>query len=123
MAEHLVKIAPSPIQGNGLFAVVDIPKGTKISYFTGVEMSYRDFKAKYGNDWRFVYQRPPWLAQIVAKDCRNLVTYVNDGYFGSGPGLHNCHLKSRWLITDRLIRAGEELLLKYPNNYWSKLKH
>ncbi len=115
----LVEVRQSNIEGLGLFARTEIPAGTKIGYFTGVEMSYRDFKSKYGNDWRFVYQqRPYWLPQIVAKDKRNLVTYVNDGHHGDmAPGYHNCILSKRWLVTFEDIEQDEELLLQYPKNY------
>lgn len=114
----LCQIRPSPIDGHGVFAISDIQAGTQISQFTGIEMSYQDFKAKYGNDYTYTYQRRPyWLPWTVAKDCRNLITYVNDGYFGRGPGLHNCVLRRGWLVAERDISAGEELLLRYPTNY------
>ena len=116
--EATLEIRDSSVHGKGVFTLAPIRAGTRISEFTGVEMSYRDFKAKYGKDYRHTYQqRPYWLPWIVAKEERNLITYVNDGYYGKGPGYHNCVLKKRWLVADRDITEGEELLLRYPGNY------
>lgn len=113
-------ISRSEVDGYGVFARTRIPAGTRISEFTGVEMSYQDFKAKYGNDYTFTYQRRPyWLSWIVAKEKRNLITYVNDGYFGKAPNYHNCILQRKWLVSIREIEPGEELLLQYPKNYFT----
>ena len=116
----ITKIQPSQIHGLGVFATKDIPKGTKISYFEGIEMTYKEFWAKYGKDYRYCYKRLPWLPLIVAKEKRNLITYVNDAYFGQEGLHHNCILKSRYLIALEDIPKGQELLLKYFPNYFEK---
>ena len=118
----MVQISPSPIEGLGVFAKVNIPKGTLISYFTGIEMSHKEFKEKYGKDKRYVYQRPPWLPLIVAKDNRNLITFINCANYGNAPKLANCFLKSRWLISQQDIKKNEELLLDYPKGYFNPPK-
>lgn len=123
--EDYVQILASPIQGQGLFAKQFIPARSKISYFDGVDMSYQDFKARYGNDphpWEFVYKRMPWQPVTVAKDCRNLITYVNDGVHGQLHPRVNCILKGGWLISNRTISPGEELLLAYHRSYWTGLR-
>lgn len=118
---QFLQIKPSKINGLGVFAKNPIPKGTKLSYFTGDEISHKDFKAKHGKDMRYVYRRMPWQPLISAKEKRNLITYVNDGHHGQLQPDHNCILKARWLIPIRDIRKGEELTLHYPDNYFKML--
>jgi hypothetical protein len=84
-------------------------------------MSYKDVQEKYGDDWRFVYRTMPWLPQIVSKDCKNLINYVNDGVYHQAVPSSNCILKSRWVIAKREIAAGEELTLDYGFQYWNPL--
>jgi hypothetical protein len=76
------EIRPSPIEGVGVFTTRLIKAKEKIVYYTGIEMSYQEFKERYGNDWRFTYRRMPWQNQLVSKDAKNLVNYVNDGMHG-----------------------------------------
>lgn len=118
-----LKILPSPIQGLGVFATDDIPLGRKLSYFTGEEITHKDFKRKYGKDMRYVYRRMPWQTLIVAKDNRNLITFVNDGHHLQAHPDHNCILKRRWLIPIHNIKKGEELTLHYPDNYFKMSPH
>lgn len=113
-----VCIKKSEVDGLGLFAVEPIVKGTKIAYFTGVEMTYKEIKERYGNDWRCIYKRMPWQTQIVSKDCKNLINFVNDGVHNQKIPKFNCILKRRWLVAIEDIPAGQELLLKYPESYW-----
>lgn len=99
----------SPIHGLGLFAKIDIPKGTKISKWDfGIEMTYDEYKDKYGKDhYRHCYLRMPWQKLICDKERNNLITFVNSS------DQPNCFLKKRWLIANQDIKQGEELLLKY----------
>jgi hypothetical protein len=121
-ARFRVSITPSPIDGMGVFADEPIKRGTKISYYTGVEMSYAEVKRRYADDWRFVYRTRPWMDQIVSKDCKNLINYVNDGVHGQAVPKSNCILKSRWLIAKGDIEPGEELTLDYGKQYWRRLE-
>lgn len=117
-----VDIKPSLIQGFGVFATKFIPKGNQINYFSGKSMTYKDFKEKYGNDWRFTYKSMPWLPIIQCKDDRNVISFVNDGHYKQDIPKHNCILKKRWLVSDIDILEGEELLLKYHDSYWKNHK-
>lgn len=112
------EILPSPIEGVGVFAKELIPAGTRIIKYTGVEMSYKEFKERYGTDWRFTYRRMPWLTQIVSKENKNLINYINDGVWGQAKGVQNVFLKEGWLWAACDINAGEELLLAYGKKYW-----
>ena len=116
----MLEIRPSPIEGNGVFTTEKILKGTKIVEFTGVEMSYKDFREKYKEDYRYTYiTRFPWITVIVAKDNRNIITYINDGVYKQKNPKVNVELKKKWLYAVEDIEADEELLLRYCTRYWT----
>jgi hypothetical protein len=125
---ELVYIKKSDIEGLGVFAKVDIPKGTKISDYYGKEMNWKTFKNKYGeyksNSLHTYPMRRIWKI-IVAKEepykSKNLTNYINEI-----PGKANCELKLRSLYAKKYIRKGTELLLEYPlgyNRFWLTKTH
>lgn len=110
----------SNIHGVGVFASNTILKGTKICDYIGIEMSWKDFLNKYGsyklNSLNTYPMRRIWKI-IVAKEepyrSENLINFINEG---QGPV--NCILKNRCLYALLDISIDEELLLKYPNDYF-----
>jgi len=123
----LVSIKKSNIEGLGVFAKEDIPKGTKIADYYGKEMTWKSFKNKYGeyklNSLHTYPMRRIWKI-IVAKEepykSRNLTNYINEITEKS-----NCELKLRSLYAKKDIKKGTELLLEYPedyNRFWLKNK-
>lgn len=123
----LVYVKKSNIEGLGVFAKEDIPKGTKISDYYGKEMKWKTFKHKYGdyktNSLHTYPMRRVWKI-IVAKEepykSKNLTNYINEI-----PGKANCELKLRALYAKKNIRKNDELLLDYPsgyNRFWLKDK-
>lgn len=113
-----LEMLPSPIEGTGVFAKERIPAKARIVKYTGTEMSYKEFKERYGNDWRFTYRRMPWQTQIVSKENKNIINYINDGIHNQTNPICNVFLKSGWLFSSCEINAGEELLLDYGKKYW-----
>jgi SET domain-containing protein len=112
------KIKPSNISGLGVFATQDIKTNTIVCTYNGEKMLKSDFKEKYGNDTKFVYQTPNFCKHLYhCKNKRNLVSYVNCGHYGQSNPDHNCTLKKRKLIAIKDINKGSELLLKYKKNY------
>lgn len=123
----LVTIKKSQIEGLGVFAKEDIPKGTKIADYYGKEMKWKTFKKKYGeyktNSLHTYPMRRIWKI-LVAKEepykSRNLTNYINEVR-----GKSNCELKLRALYAKKDIKKGQELLLDYPkdyNRFWLKNK-
>jgi len=122
----LVTIKKSKIDGLGVFALVDIPEGTKIADYYGKEMTLKNFKKKYGeykNNSLNTYRMKRINRIIVAKDepfkSKNLTNYINE------TKKPNCILKKRALYALNNIKDGEELTLKYPEDYdrfWLKNK-
>jgi len=122
-----VIIKKSKIDGLGVFAKKDIPKGTKIADYYGKEMKWKTFKKRYG-DYKsnslYTYPMRRIWKILVAKEepykSNNLTNYINEM-----KGKTNCELKLRSLYSKRDIKKGEELLLDYPkdyNRFWLKTK-
>ena len=124
---EFVTIKKSKIDGLGVFAKEDIPKGTKIADYYGKEMKWKTFKNKYGeyknNSLHTYPMRRIWKI-LVAKEepykSKNLTNYINEIR-----GKSNCELKLRALYAKKDIKKGKELLLDYPkdyNRFWLKNK-
>lgn len=114
-----VVIKKSKIDGLGVFAKRDIPKGTKIVDYYGKEMKWKSFTKKYGNyktNSLYTYPMRRIWKILVAKEepyrSKNLVNYINEWR-----GKENCELKRRALYAKKNIKKGEELLLEYPRDY------
>jgi SET domain-containing protein len=114
----LVTIKKSKIDGLGVFALVDIPEGTKISDYYGKEMTLKNFKKKYGeykNNSLNTYRMKRINRIIVAKEepfkSKNLTNYINE------TKKPNCILKKRALYANKDIKKDEELTLQYPEDY------
>jgi hypothetical protein len=111
------QIRPSNIEGEGVFATQIIKKGNKIADYYGLEMSWQEFKNKYGeyklNSLNTYPMRRIWRI-IVAKEepykSQNIVNFINEGE-------PNVILKKKALYALRNIEVDEEMLLKYPNDY------
>ena len=114
----LVIIKKSKIEGLGVFAKDDIPKDTKIADYYGKEMTLKNFKSKYGeyklnslNTYRMKRINKIIVAKQEPFKSKNLTNYVNESKKS------NCILKKRALYTLNDVKKGEELTLKYPENY------
>jgi len=116
---NYVIIKKSPIDGLGVFALMDINKGTKIVDYYGKEMKWSAFTKKYGkyksNSLHTYPMRRIWKI-LVAKEApyknKNIVNFINEI-----PGKSNCELKLRALYAKKNIKKGDELLLDYPKDY------
>jgi len=104
-------IAPSPIHGLGVFATQDIEKNQLLAHYQGEELSLREFKERYGNDISRTYSMRRQNKIISGKNTDNLSHYCNESL------IPNVILKKRALYTLRPIKNGEELFLRYPQNY------
>jgi hypothetical protein len=117
------KTSKIPNAGRGVFAKVDIKKGTRIADFEGKFMTYKDYNEKYtlpdGTiDRRYTYRmdnRSKEPGVLVSKDkpylTKNIVNYINEGK------PVNVMLKKKGLYASQDIKAGDELYLKYPKMY------
>lgn len=108
-------IQPSTVHGNGVFAMENIPKNTRLYDYTGDKLKWSDFKEKYGKDYRYCYMMPRIQTIIVAKErpyrSYNYTNYINERY------IPNVCLKKHGLYTLEDIDINEELFLRYGKNY------
>lgn len=119
----MLEIRPSSIHGVGLFTDEPIKKGTKFYEYIGELMSIREFNNRY-MEYKLnsihTYRMKRINCIIVAKEepyrTENKVNYVNEA---NEP---NCILKKKFLTALRDIDAGEELTLKYPDDYYRNYK-
>lgn len=113
MPNEMVIVKRSEI-GLGLFAKVDIPKGTRIIRYTG-ERIRRDDLEKHKGRYLFTLNEK-WT--IDGKSRENIARYAN----------HSCRpnaetittVKSIWIIAKRKIKAGEEITYDYGKDYFNQ---
>lgn len=106
-----LEMKESAVDGMGIFTTRDFPSDYFFGMFEGVEYSLREFRERYGKDTRYCYSLRRQNKILCAKEKRNWITYLNESE------TPNCILKKRSGWSSRAIQAGEELFLKYPNNY------
>ncbi len=109
-----VYAAPSGIQGQGLFARVDIPLGTAIVEYDGPRVSYREGKrmAEEGNVYVFRLNRREFIDGSVRW---NLGRYANHS---CAPNAQSGHFEGRiWLCAKRAIAKGEEITYDYGYSF------
>lgn len=114
----MYEIKQSPVHGLGVFASQDIKKGSKICDYYGEEMSWKEFKERYGaytSNSLYTYPMRRIWRIIVAKQepykTQNVVNYINESVEG------NVILKKRALYAKMDIEQGQEFFLNYPSKY------
>jgi len=103
-----------PNAGKGVFAVEDIPKGTKLDDYKGEEMDESAYIKKYKDDKKKYYYSMRNIHKMI--DGRkyideNISHYINEWKTA------NVELRDRGLYTTKKIKKGSELYLKYPRDY------
>ena len=105
-----VRVGPSRIAGQGLFAAQDITKGTDIIQYTGEKIPKAESARRLaqGNAYIFTFNER-W--DIDGQVFRNIARYINHS---CAP---NCEAqktpRSIWIVALRDIQAGEELTYNY----------
>jgi SET domain-containing protein len=110
-------IKESSIHGLGVFSVAPIQRNEHLTDYYGEEMSWRQFKERYGDykhNSTFTYPMRRIWKLLVAKEepyrSKNIVNFINEGE-------PNTILRKRGLYALRDILPNEELLLQYPKDY------
>ena len=105
-----VRVAPSRIAGQGLFAAQDITKGMRIMQYIGEKISSREraLRIAAGNPYIF---HLTYRYAIDGQTLENTARYINHA---CDP---NCEVEKTsdtiWIIALREITAGEELTYNY----------
>jgi SET domain-containing protein len=105
-----VHVGPSRIAGQGLFAVQDIKKGTRIIQYLGARIPKEESveRLAQGNTYIFSFNE---RYDIDGKTLKNKARYINHS---CDP---NCEAvvtkRTIWIVALRDIQAGEELSYNY----------
>ena len=105
-----VRVGPSPIQGQGLFAVQPIKKGTRIIQYVGEKISKEESKKRLVQGNNYIFElNDRW--DIDGSPLRNTARYINHS---CDP---NCDIaittRTIWVVALRDIKEGEELGYNY----------
>jgi len=113
MADEIFKVKRSKI-GLGLFATVDILKGTRIVQYAGTRILKTD-TARHKGRYLFTLN-DKWT--IDGKSRTNVARYAN----------HSCRPTAKsittrnkiWIVAKRKIQAGEEITYNYGKSYFNQ---
>ena len=109
-----VRVGPSRIAGQGLFAAQDIHKGTRIIQYIGAKIPKAESAERLarGNTYIFAFNE---RYDIDGKTLKNKARYINHS---CDP---NCEIQTTsraiWIVASRDITAGEELTYRYDYEY------
>jgi uncharacterized protein len=105
-----VRVAPSRIAGQGLFAVEPIKKGTRIIQYIGEKISSRERSRRLAAGNAYIFHLTYRYA-IDGQTLENMARYINHS---CDP---NCVVEKTsdtiWIVALRDITAGEELTYNY----------
>jgi SET domain-containing protein len=115
-----VRVGPSRITGQGLFAAQDIKKGTRILPYIGEKIAKDESTRRlaYGNNYIFELND---RYDIDGKTLANTARYINHS---CAPNCDIAHTtRTIWIIALRDINAGEELSYNYGYDIKNYLAH
>jgi len=105
-----VRVGPSRIAGQGLFAAQNIPEGTRILPYIGERISKAESTRRLANGNYYIFTFNEQY-DIDGKELRNTARYINHS---CDP---NCDVdqttRAIWIVALRDIQAGEELSYNY----------
>lgn len=126
--DHALIVKPStiPNSGKGLFTTVAIPKGSKITEYTGKVTTWKSADHDEGRNAYIYYVNRNYV--IDGKGSSALAQFANDGRgFKKIKGINNnseymVERKRVFIIAKRNIEADEEILVAYGQDYWDVIK-
>lgn len=106
----MVRIGPSPIAGQGLFATQPIPKGTRILEYTGEKISKQESARRLAAYNNYIFHLN-YRYDIDGQGLENTARYINHS---CDP---NCEIdkvgEHIWILALRDIQVHEELSFNY----------
>jgi SET domain-containing protein len=115
-----VRVGPSRIAGQGLFAAQDIKKGTRILPYIGEKIPKDESTRRlaYGNNYIFELNDQ---YDIDGKTLENTARYINHSCAPNCDVTHTT--RTIWIVALRDIKAGEELSYNYGYDIKDYLAH
>ena len=118
-------VKPSRIRnaGNGLFATVDIPKGTRLGEYTGKKLSHAQLQKLKDRSYVFEVKTKRRTFYIDGKQSTSLLPKMNSAKTFLQMYDVNCytyqHNERIYFKTARDVKRGEELIRTYGEDYWA----
>lgn len=108
------EVKPSKINGLGLFAKVDIPKGTDIWKFSGIDIKIRidEVEAK-STDGEMITINYEYFFKYAYREGNYYIFCSDDAKYMNHSKESNCSESGGYTVTNRDIKAGEELTCDY----------
>lgn len=124
-----VKKSTIPNAGKGLFTKKAIPKGARITEYTGEVTAWSVVKNDDHNPYIFYITRNHVIN--AQKDLKVLARYANDargltrmkGINNNAEFVIDKSKKKAFIEAKKSIVAGEEILVGYGKEYWDVVKH
>jgi len=115
-----VRVSPSRIAGQGLFAAQDIKKDTRILPYIGEKIAKDESTRRlaYGNNYIFELND---RYDIDGKTLANTARYINHSCAPNCDIVHTT--RTIWIVALRDIQAGEELSYNYGYDIKNYLAH
>jgi hypothetical protein len=105
-----VRVGPSRIAGQGLFAAMDLKQGLRIIQYIGEKISIQESDRRLAEDNVYIFELNEHYA-LDGKTPKNLARYINHS---CAP---NCEVENTgrtiWIVAARDIEEGEELSYNY----------
>jgi hypothetical protein len=112
-AMKLVRVGTSLIDRQGLFATIDLKKGTRIIRYTGEKISKQECEKRLAQNNEYIFDLDDGYS-LDGKSLKNTARYVNHS---CDP---NCEAEmingSIWIVTIKDINKGEEITYNYGYN-------
>src|SRR6266700_6704646 len=105
-----VRVGPSRIAGQGLFAAQDIPQGTRIIAYIGEKISNQESARRRAEGNAYIFHQNYRYA-IDGKTLANTARYINHSCDPNCAVEHTA--ETIWIVALKHIQAGEELSCNY----------
>jgi SET domain-containing protein len=126
----VVKKSTLPNAGKGLFITRDVKKGERICEYLGEVITEKELDERAENDiygYAFYISKKKCIDAYYVPEA--LARFANDakGLTRVKGITNNCSYevwKNRgWIVAEKNIKAGSELLVSYGNEYWKDIKY
>lgn len=109
--------------GQGVFAMVDIPKNTRIGEYTGKKLNQRQYDRLVDDSYIFAVNRPNKTQfYINAKQSKCLVAKINGAKTKLQKKKINViayqYAQRIYYKTTKRVKEGTELIIDYGDEYW-----
>ena len=108
--------------GQGAFAKIDIPKGTRLGYYRGKELSPKEYAKLKDSSYAWKIDGPVRYIDAKPIKTNNKLRFIN-GYKGKSQKKYENvesyqYRRQIWYRTIKKVKKGDELIIDYGEEYW-----